>query len=150
MLPQINHVFRMTRDPELVYGNNGLAICRVGLVASEKRNNEETQLWMDATAFGKTAELLHNVKKGQRVFVQGRLKTEQWTDRNGARRSSTRLIIDRFEYIEKRGDASAGGYGAPAGVVPVEHQDASGKVTSTEAMTTGTGAVDIDEDDIPF
>jgi single-strand DNA-binding protein len=158
-LPTISHVFRLSRDPELTYTNGGLAICKVGLVASEKRQDKETTLWLNATAFGKTAEFLHNVRKGQRVFVtKGRLSTDEWTDNSGQRKSRTTMIIDGFEYIESRNDAQAAPQAsyAPPQTTVVEHQDANGNVTATQSVPSasapqgGQTAVDVNEDEIPF
>lgn len=157
MLPKICHVFRLSRDPELRYTTSGTALCKAGLVASEKRGQDETTLWIDGTAFGKTAEFLHNVRKGQRVFITGRLQTDQWTDNSGGKRSRTALIIENFEYIEKR-EASPQPYGGgqaytspPANPAPtVEYQDAHGNVTGREPMPPQGAGPDVSEEDIPF
>lgn len=139
MLPKISHVFRLSRDPELRYTNQGMAVCRVGLVASEKRGDEEKQIWIDGTAFGKTAEHLHNISKGQRVFVAGRLQTDQWLDNNSSKRSKTALIIDMFECIEKKERAQNG--------VTVEYRDKNGNMEGQETIDPN---IEIDDDDIPL
>jgi single-strand DNA-binding protein len=108
MLPKITHIFRLTREPELKYTQSGTALCKVGLVASEKYKDKETTLFIDATAFGKTAEFLNNVSKGQRVFVTGRLQTGEWQDQTGQKRSKTTMTIESFEYVEKREDGQRG------------------------------------------
>ena len=102
MLPKIQAVFRLTRDPELRYGQSGTAVCKVGLACSEKYGEKETQLFIDGTAFKKTAEMLNNVQKGHRVNVQGKISTESWEDQNGQKRSKTVMVIESFEFIEKR------------------------------------------------
>ena len=164
MLPKICHVFRLSRDPELRYTTSGTTVCKVGLVASEKRNQDETTLWLDGTAFGKTAEFLNNVRKGQRVFIVGRLQTDQWTDNNGGKRSRTALIIESFEYIEKKEEpqqpyGSGHGYAYtpppsnPAQGVPVEHQDAQGNVTGRLTVASQTDTPEDagpDDEDLPF
>ena len=157
MLPKICHVFRLSRDPELRYTAGGTTVCKVGLVASEKRGEDETTLWIDGTAFGKTAEFLNNVRKGQRVFVTGRLQTDRWTDNSGGSRSRTTMIIENFEYIEKREAPQqpyGGGHGhaytpPPANPAPtVEYRDANGNVTGREPVPPqGAGP---SEEDIPF
>lgn len=102
MLPKINHVFRLTREPELRISQTGVSICKVGLAASEKYSDKETQLFIDGTAFKKTAEMLNTVQKGQRVFVSGKLQTDSWVDQSGQKQSRTTMIIEQFEFIEKR------------------------------------------------
>jgi len=106
MLPKINHLFRLTRDPETTFTAGGVQITKLGLAASEKYKDKETTLFIDATAFGKTAEFIASVTKGQRVFVSGRLQTDQWEDKNGGgKRSKTTMTIESFMYVEKRDDA---------------------------------------------
>ena len=80
-LPKIQHVYRLTRDPEAKYNQSGVCICKVGLAASEKYKEQERTLFIDATAFGKTGELIaQSVKKGHRIFVFGKLQTDSWQD----------------------------------------------------------------------
>ena len=108
MLPKITHLFRLTRDPETQFTTGGLQVTKLGLAASEKYKEKETQLFIDATAFGKTAEFIATVSKGQRIFATGKIQTEQWEDKNGGgKRSKTTMIIDSFDYIEKRDDSPA-------------------------------------------
>jgi single-strand DNA-binding protein len=136
MLPSITHVFRLTRDPEVRYMQDGTAITSVGLAASEKRKDKERTLFLDGTAFGKTAEFLLNVRKGQRVFVRGRLSTDAWTNNDGAKRSKTVLTIDAFEYIEARDGATP----APAPAPEPQSQAVPPKVPE----------IDVDDGEIPF
>ena len=108
-LPKMWHMYRMTRPAELTFSSAGMAICKVGLACSEKYGEKETTLFIDGTAFKKTAEMLNNVQKGQRVFVLGKLQTEQWDDKaTGAKRYKTTMIIESFEFIEKRQDQQQG------------------------------------------
>ena len=74
-LPKIQNVFRLTREPELKYAQSGTALCKVGLACSEKYKDKETQLFIDGTAFNKTAEMLNTVQKGHRVLVVGKINT---------------------------------------------------------------------------
>ena len=103
MLPKITHIFRMARDPEIRYSPDQTAIASIGLVCSEKYGDRETTLFIDAVAFKKTAEMIATVKKGQRVFIFGKLKTDTWQDKaTGKNRSKQSIIIDSFEFIEPK------------------------------------------------
>jgi len=103
MLPKFTHMYRLTRDPESRFTADGKQICNLGLAASEKWGDRESKLFIDATAFGKTAEFISQVRKGQRVLIHGKLETQQWQDSaSGQNRSKAALIVDGFEYVEKR------------------------------------------------
>ncbi len=104
MLPKINAVMRLTRDPEFKFVGDNNAMCKLGLVASEKYKDKETTLWLDAVVFGKQAELINSsVRKGQRLFIIGKLSTDEWVDTNtNQKRSKTSMVIESFEFIEKR------------------------------------------------
>ena len=71
----------VTRDLELRYTPSGTAVCDIGLAVSEKRKNGEETLFIDCTAWDKTAELaVEYLAKGRQVFLEGRLKLDQWND----------------------------------------------------------------------
>lgn len=107
MLPKISFLARMTRDPEFKTTQSGIAICKVGLACSEKYNDKETTLFISGTAFKKTAEFISTILKGQRVFVTGKIQTDTWQDQqSGQNRSQISMVIESFEYIEKKGDNS--------------------------------------------
>ena len=106
-------MFRLTREPELKYSQSGTALCKVGLAASEKYGDKETQLFIDGTAFGKTAEMLNNVQRGHRVFVNGKINTESW-ESNGQKHNKTVMVIESFEFVEKReNNSQQHGYESP-------------------------------------
>jgi len=107
MLPKITHLFRLVKDPELKFTPNGLQVCSLYLAASEKYKEKETQLFISATAFSKTAEFIATVKKGQRIFCTGKIQTESW-EKDGQRQSKISMIIDSFDYVEKRDESNNG------------------------------------------
>lgn len=142
MLPKIQALFRLTRAPELRYSQSGTALCKVGLAASEKYGEKETQLFIDGTAFKKTAEMLNTVQKGHRVLVTGKISTESWQDQQGQNRSKTVMVIESFEFIEKR-ESNAQQY------VNQEQQHNPG-YQSPQQMPAQQPSIDVDEDEIPF
>jgi len=102
-LPKFWHMYRLTREPELTFSGQGMEICKVGLACSEKYGDKETQLYIDGTAFKKTATMLNTVQKGHRVMVFGKISTDSWQDKDtGAKRSKTVMIIESFEFIEPK------------------------------------------------
>jgi single-strand DNA-binding protein len=104
------------RDPEIRVTQGGISIATFSLATSERRKvNDE---WQDATewhnvkAFGKTAEIIRDyVQKGSKLFLEGRLQTESWDDKeSGAKRYKTVIVINeitltsRSQESESRGD----------------------------------------------
>jgi len=101
MLAKVNGLFRLTRDAELIYGNSGTAILKLGLACSEKFKDKETQLFLDAVAFGKAAEILnqHAGSKGTQLFLSGKLETQSWQDQQGQKKSKVSMTIESFEFV---------------------------------------------------
>jgi len=117
-MPNYNKVFLMghlTRDPELRYTAGGAAVASFGLAVNRKwkgkdgQDGEET-LFVDLTAWGKQAEVIgEHLHKGRAVFVEGRLKLDQWDDKaTGAKRSKLTVTVERFEFIGGKDDAQPG------------------------------------------
>lgn len=102
MLPKINGLFRLTRDAELKDGANQNAVLSMGLAASEKYKDNETPCFLDAVVFSKPAEIISQYagSKGTQIFLTGKLKTEQWQDKQtGANRSKVVMIIEGFDFV---------------------------------------------------
>lgn len=100
-LAKANGLFRLSRDMELVYTQSGTCVGKLGLVASEKYKDKETTLFLDATAFGKTAEILNQYAgtKGTQIFLSGKLQTDQWQDQQGNNRSKVTMVIESFDFV---------------------------------------------------
>lgn len=103
MLPRIAVEGRLAADPELRFGPSGTAVARMRVVSADRRKNESTgqwedsdTLWLDVTAFGKLAEnLVESTQKGDLVVATGKLKTDEWQDRDsGQKRSKIVMIAD--------------------------------------------------------
>jgi len=116
-MPSYNKVMLMghlTRTPELRYTGGGGAVASFGMAVNRKwkgkdgQDGEET-LFVDCTAWGRTAEVMaEHLEKGRAVFVEGRLKLDQWDDKaTGAKRSKITVTVERFEFLGGKGD----GYG---------------------------------------
>ena len=112
----------LTRDPEMRYTPSGLAVTALGLAVNRKwrdtKTNElrEDVAFIDVDTLGKTAELANQyLRKGWCVFIEGRLKLDQWDDKNtGQKRSKLKVVAERMQFV---GPAPAG-QGAPAGPRP--------------------------------
>lgn len=85
---------RLTRDPELKYTTKGTAICKFSIATSEQRGQNEETSFIDCTAWSKTAEgIMQQTKKGQFVFITGRLKQESWEDKTTKQKRSKLGIV---------------------------------------------------------
>ncbi len=84
-----------TRDPELRFTKNGLAMVTVGVAVNRKRGDEETTSFFDVVAFGTLAEnVAETCPKGSRIVVTGRLEQRSWESDNGERRSKVEIVAD--------------------------------------------------------
>jgi len=120
MLAKVNGVFRLTRDAELKYTQAGVAILNIGLACSEKYKDNEKQLFLDATAFGKAGELINQYagRKGTQISLSGKLETQQWVDQSGNKRSKISMSIEDFEFLGSKNDNQQ----TPAGNAPQQNQ----------------------------
>ena len=118
----------LTRDPELRYTPKGTAIAKFGLAINRTWTNEagekkEEVTFVDVDAFGKQAEVIGQyLRKGRPVLVEGRLKLDQWDDKQtGQKRSRLGVILESFSFLDSgnRDAAPGGGGGAPAPSAPV-------------------------------
>lgn len=101
------------RDPELRYTPQGLALCKISLATTEKRKNakgeaEDITTWFKGTIWGKQAEFANQyLHKGSQVYVEGRLRQEEWTDRDGQKRYNLEINVSDIQALgPKSGDAA--------------------------------------------
>jgi single-strand DNA-binding protein len=151
------------KDPEVRYAPSGSAIANITLATSRNwkdktsgERQEETE-WHRVTMFDRMAEIAGEyLKKGKSVYIEGRLKTRKWTDKEGVERYTTEIMADRMEMLGSRegggmgGDEGGGGDGAPAPRArPAATAPARSAPASKPAAKSSTGFDDMD-DDIPF
>jgi len=129
-LNKVMLIGRLTRDPESRTFASGGKVTNFGFAVNNRRKNAQTGQWEDDPVFveckifnrgeaGKQADLLEqNVRKGQQIFIEGHLTFEQWDDKtSGQKRSTLKVIVDNFQYLERREDGAGGGsYQRPAAV----------------------------------
>jgi single-strand DNA-binding protein len=104
---QVTILGNVGRDPEVRYSSNGNAIASLSIATSRKwksqdgERHEETE-WHRLTAFGRQAEVLGEyVRKGNRLFVTGYLKTQKWTDNDGIERYTTGVVVEQFQLLDR-------------------------------------------------
>lgn len=103
-------VGRLGRDPEMRTTNSGLAIANIRLATTERRKDQdgnwgEHTEWHTVVAFGKTAESASRfLTKGRQVYVEGRLRTRKWQDKDGRDRYSTEVTCDTLQFLGSKSD----------------------------------------------
>ena len=103
----VSVIGNLTRDVELRYTPSGLAIGNTAIASTYKYtiNNEKKEeiCFIDITFMGKTAEIANQyLKKGSKVFVDDRLKFDQWTDNNGQNRSKHSIVVDKMVMLDSK------------------------------------------------
>ena len=145
------------KDPEVRYAPSGAAICNVTIATSRQwkdktsgEKQEETE-WHRVVFYDRLAEIAGEyLKKGRPVYVEGRLKTRKWTDKDGVEKYTTEIVADQMQLLGSRegmGDGGGEGSGARSGA-PAS-RPAGGGTAKPAAQKSSTGFDDMD-DDIPF
>ncbi|MDR1366578.1 MAG: single-stranded DNA-binding protein [Puniceicoccales bacterium] len=95
----------LTRDPEMRTANSGLTICKLGVATTriskgnDGENREET-VFVDVDVFGKQAEIIGRYfTKGRPIFIEGRLRLDQWETSAGEKRSKLCVVLENFQFI---------------------------------------------------
>jgi single-strand DNA-binding protein len=142
-------------DPEVRYLPSGDAVTNIRIATTESwkdkasgEKKEETE-WHRVSFFGKLAEIAGEyLKKGSAVYVEGRIKTRKWQDKEGQDRYSTEVVADRMQMLGSRG-----GMGAPsASDTGQGHPDerSAGAASAPKSAAKSGAKFDDFEDDIPF
>ncbi len=153
-------VGNLGRDPEIRYMPSGEPVANITIATSSKYKNksgemvEETE-WHRVTFFGKLAEIAGQyLKKGRSVYVEGRLKTRKYTDKDGIEKYATDIVANEMQMLGSRegmGEPSGddgGGY-APRSA-PAPRAPAAPQAERQAPAPKPAGGFDDMDDDIPF
>jgi single-strand DNA-binding protein len=146
---KITIVGNLGRDPELRYTPQGNAVCNFSVATNEKRRDKNGEMqdittWFRITLWGKQAENASKyLTKGSPIYVEGRLKVEEWTDRDGKGRYTLEVSATDMQFISAgaRGDEMSGGGGGGMDETGFGGDDSREMMKSSAAPT---------DDDIPF
>ena len=111
----------LTRDPQLSYTPNQTAVVDFGLAVNRRWTGQDGSqrdetCFVDCRMFGKRAEVVNKYcKKGNPLFIEGRLTFDSWEAQDGTKRSKLRVTVENFEFLGGGGGGSAGGGGGQAG-----------------------------------
>jgi single-strand DNA-binding protein len=148
-------VGRLGRDPETRYTGGGQAVANFSVATDEtyKDRNGERQKrteWHKIVVWGKQAEIAQQyLKKGSLIFIEGRIQSREWQDKEGQKRTSFEIVASNFRMLGGRGDGggSGGGGATGSGGRATEEFDQAGP---GEEAGGGHAGPEISDDDIPF
>jgi single-strand DNA-binding protein len=149
----------LTRDVEVRHTANNLAIAKFGLACNRRWRTPEGEqrdeaMFIDCEAFGKTAEMFSQFfSKGRPVLIEGRLKLDQWEDKETkAKRSKHVVVVESFHFVDsKPGGGGGGGNAGDEGSAPAPSRAPAGAgARSAPAPQEWGGKGPMGEDDIPF
>jgi single-strand DNA-binding protein len=140
-------------DPEMRYTPNGRPVTQFNVAVNQSTKNQQTGEWVEATdwfrvsVWGDRAErAAENLRKGNRVFVEGRFKTREFEGRDGQKRTSLEITADSVVNLEKRTrEDGEGQFAAPAAGGPP-----AGGSSGPPRGGGGSNTDDTELDDLPF
>ena len=149
------------RDPETRYTTGGDAVTNLNIATSEQWKDksgekQERTEWHRVVLFGRQAEVAGEyLKKGRSVYIEGRLQTRKYTDKDGVEKYSTEIVADRMQLIGSARDAGAGGSDAEfdrAGAGSGGGGGGAKREGGASKPAGGGGKKNVDDfdDDIPF
>ncbi len=152
----------LTRDPEMRYTSSNQPVANFGIAVNRRfttSNGEkrEEATFIDCEAWGRTAEVIcQYLSKGRPLFIEGRLRLDQWTDQQDQKRSRIRVVVESFQFIDSRGESGShqqsgsSNYNDNADSNQSHNHGGNGGSSSDGGNAGGGGHQPIEEDDIPF
>jgi single-strand DNA-binding protein len=150
-----NKVFLMgnlTRDVELRAVNSGQQVARIGLAVNRvwytpEGEKREEVTFVDCDAWGKTAESMAKyLSKGRPVFIEGRLKLDQWEDKEGNKQSKLKVVVETFQFVDSRG----GSGGSGGGSYESQGESRPSRPASSRSSSPAPTHQPVAEEEIPF
>ncbi len=157
-------VGNLGRDPETRYMPDGAAITNFSIATTEQwkdkaGDKQEKTEWHRISTFQRLAEIAGEyLKKGSQVYIEGRLQTRKWTDKDGVEKFTTEIIADKMQMLGSRqgmggdGGDSGGGSRGNSGGGDYSRPASGGASSGAKPAAAKGGAAKFDdfEDDIPF
>ena len=145
MVNKVILVGNLGRDPEMRSLPSGQPVANFSVATSRRYkdrdgNRKDETEWHNVVCFGKQAEIAGQyLTKGKMIFVEGRIQTRSWEDKEGKKQYRTEIICENFQMLGSKGDGGGGG-----------GQRESGAGAPSGGGHEGAGSGDFQDDDIPF
>ena len=147
----IGHI--QPNDPELRYTQSGQPVCTFKLVTDESYKDREGNMveraeWHHIVVWGKAGEIISQyMKKGRQIYIEGRIQTRKYEDKDGQTRYITEINASDFAFLDGgRGEGEGGGGGAR----PQPAAAAAGASNGTPRTSSASPTASVDDDDLPF
>ena len=149
-------VGRLGRDPETRYTGGGQAVANFSVATDETYKDkagdrQKRTEWHKIVVWGKQAEIAQQyLRKGSLIFIEGRIQSREWQDKEGQKRTSFEIVATNFRMLGGRGDGAAAG--AMGGGSRAEEHDQAGPADDFGGPGGGGGVSgpEISDEDIPF
>jgi len=141
----------LTRDPDVRMMSNGRPVCNFGLALNRsykdaEGNRKDETTFVDVESFGPRAEAVGRFfTKGRAIFIEGRLKLDQWESKEGEKRSALKVVLDSFEFVDSKQESGSIGPRSREQAAPSHTNEAPPKTSPAPAPESN----DLD-DDVPF
>ena len=148
MLNKVFLIGRLGRDPEVRYMPNGEAVCNFSVATSEAWNDrngqrQERTEWHNITMYRRLAEIAGQyLKKGSQVYLEGKIQSRKYTDKNGVERTAYDIIVNEMKMLGGGGNDGQQAQQAQNGTPPAP--------PTRQAPAAPSSPVDDVDDDIPF
>jgi single-strand DNA-binding protein len=151
-------VGRLGRDPETRYTGGGQAVANFSVATDETYKDKAGERqkrteWHKIVVWGKQAEIAQQyLKKGSLIFIEGRIQSREWQDKEGQKRTSFEIVASNFRMLGGRGDGggSGGGGGSMGGGRAEEHDQSGPADDFGGGGSAGHSGPEISDEDIPF
>ena len=152
-------VGRLGRDPETRYTGSGQAVANFSVATDESykdRNGERQKRteWHKIVVWGKQAEIAQQyLTKGSLIFIEGRIQSREWQDKEGQKRTSFEIVANNFRMLGGRAESAAAAGGGEMGGGASRGGDLEPAAPAEESYGGGggqTGGPEISDEDIPF
>jgi len=150
-------------DPDMRYTANGGAVCNLSLATTDSwrdkqsGENQERTEWHRVVLFGKLGEIAGEyVRKGAKLYIEGRLQTRKWQDKSGQDRYTTEIVANEMQMLDSRSDGNVVTHPAsqqpPRQQAPAQQQSAPPHQPYRQPAQAagGGGSIDGFDEDIPF
>ncbi len=149
-LNKMTIIGNLGRDPEVRYTPDGLAVTNFSVAVTEKVKGEDKTLWFRVAAFGRLGEVCGEyLSKGKQVYVEGRLQTNEWEDRDGNKRFSLEILANQMLMLGTRADSYDGG-GSSSGGGGSSNKPPQPSSPAPSGGSAPSSSQEPPDDDIPF
>lgn len=149
-------VGNMGNDPEVRYTPAGAAVTTISIATTEswkdkEGNKQEKTEWHRVVFFGRLAEIAGEyLKKGSQVYIEGKLRTNKWQDKEGQDRYTTEILANEMQMLGGRNDSGGGGFGGGGQSMPSAPKANNNSNNNQQKNNNPAPNFDDFDDEIPF